>query len=98
MFLQSINFHLFFFRTLFEKLLYFIRVTVWFLCSHINKKTTYTDPRLAFAMDVDSNGGSIRQRFDANATTDQVLQGLDLTGKVAIVTGASSGLGELFFF
>src|SRR5262245_16502228 len=33
------------------------------------------------------------RRFDATATTDQVLEGLDLSGKLALVTGASSGLG-----
>ncbi len=31
--------------------------------------------------------------FDAKATADQVLEGIDLTGKLALVTGASSGLG-----
>lgn len=33
------------------------------------------------------------RRFDSQSTTDQVLDGIDLTGKVAIVTGASGGLG-----
>jgi NAD(P)-dependent dehydrogenase (short-subunit alcohol dehydrogenase family) len=33
------------------------------------------------------------RRFDAQSTADQVLDGIDLTGKVAIVTGASGGLG-----
>lgn len=32
--------------------------------------------------------------FGHDTTTDQVLQGIDLTGKRAIVTGASAGLGE----
>jgi len=31
--------------------------------------------------------------FDRTATSDQVLEGLDLSGRVALVTGASSGLG-----
>ncbi len=31
--------------------------------------------------------------FDMKSTTDQVLAGIDLTGKLALVTGASSGLG-----
>jgi len=31
--------------------------------------------------------------FDRTATSDQVLEGLDLSGGVALVTGASSGLG-----
>jgi NAD(P)-dependent dehydrogenase (short-subunit alcohol dehydrogenase family) len=33
------------------------------------------------------------RRFDWQTTTDQVLEDVDLTGKVAIVTGASGGLG-----
>ncbi|MEN8160746.1 MAG: SDR family NAD(P)-dependent oxidoreductase, partial [Myxococcota bacterium] len=33
------------------------------------------------------------RRFDSQSTTDQVLEGIDCTGKVAIVTGASGGLG-----
>lgn len=33
------------------------------------------------------------RRFDSQSTADQVLDGIDLTGKVAIVTGASGGLG-----
>lgn len=32
--------------------------------------------------------------FGAESTTADVLEGIDLTGKVALVTGASSGLGE----
>jgi NAD(P)-dependent dehydrogenase (short-subunit alcohol dehydrogenase family) len=31
--------------------------------------------------------------FDRSATSDQVLEGIDLEGRVALVTGASSGLG-----
>ena len=33
------------------------------------------------------------RRFDKTSTADQVLEGIDLAGKVAIVTGASGGLG-----
>lgn len=32
--------------------------------------------------------------FDATSTTDDVLDGVDLTGKHIVVTGASAGLGE----
>lgn len=32
--------------------------------------------------------------FDATSTTDDVLQGVDLTGRHYLVTGASTGLGE----
>ena len=31
--------------------------------------------------------------FDANSTTDDVIAGISLAGKVAVVTGASAGLG-----
>ena len=34
-----------------------------------------------------------RSSFGAKTTTDEVIEGVDLTGKVAIVTGASGGLG-----
>ena len=32
--------------------------------------------------------------FGAATTTDEVLDGIDLSGKVALVTGASTGLGK----
>jgi len=34
-----------------------------------------------------------RQRFDASSTALQVLHGQDLSGQLAVVTGASSGIG-----
>lgn len=34
-----------------------------------------------------------RNTFGHDTTTDEVLAGIDLTGKVALVTGGSSGLG-----
>lgn len=64
------------------------------LCfSHINKKTTYTDPRLAFAEDEKKTPFDFKQKFDGNSTALQVTQGKDLSGKYAIVTGANSGIG-----
>ena len=75
--------------------------------NHELRKTTYTDPRLAFASEIQEepppNNGTIskldynttsknfRQRFDASTTADQILHGSDLTGLTAIVTGASIG-------
>jgi len=59
----------------------------------LNKKTTYTDPRLAFAKETSAPGTPFRQKHDASTTALQVLHGRDLTGKVAVVTGASSGIG-----
>ncbi|KAF0311936.1 WW domain-containing oxidoreductase [Amphibalanus amphitrite] len=61
---------------------------------HENKKTTFTDPRLAFAVE-DQEGGErgLRQRFDASSSALHVLHGRDLSGRVALVTGANSGIG-----
>ncbi|KAF5279773.1 hypothetical protein FQR65_LT15272 [Abscondita terminalis] len=56
-------------------------------------RTTYTDPRLAFAMEEKEHVNDYRQRFDASSTALQVLHGRDLTGKVALVTGANIGIG-----
>ena len=39
--------------------------------------------------------GTIAQRFDGYSTALSVLQGRDLSGKYAIVTGANSGVGKL---
>ncbi len=36
---------------------------------------------------------SARSHFGHDTTTDEVLEGIDLTGKLALVTGASGGLG-----
>ena len=65
---------------------------------HHNKKTTYTDPRLATPKEEKQPGASFRQRFDASTNDLQILHGKilhgkDLTDKVAVITGASSGIG-----
>ena len=57
-------------------------------------KRTYIDPRLAFAVeDKPRNISEVRQRFDASSTAFQVLHGVDLSQKVAVVTGANTGIG-----
>ena len=62
---------------------------------NINKRTTFTGPRLAFAKEIaghkDPNG--FRQKHDASSSAGHVLHGRDLTGLVALVTGATSGVG-----
>ncbi|XP_022909830.1 WW domain-containing oxidoreductase [Onthophagus taurus] len=60
---------------------------------HENKRTTYTDPRLAFAIEQKEHSNDYRQRFDASSTALQVLHGRDLSGKVALITGANTGIG-----
>ncbi|RZC41956.1 WW domain-containing oxidoreductase [Asbolus verrucosus] len=60
---------------------------------HENRRTTYTDPRLAFAVEEKEHPNDYRQRFDASSTALQVLHGRDLNGKVALITGANTGIG-----
>ncbi|XP_071494022.1 WW domain-containing oxidoreductase-like [Diadema antillarum] len=64
-----------------------------FFVDHLKKRTTYTDPRLAFAMEESADPSKLAQRFDAYSTALHVLQGRDLSGQYAIVTGANSGIG-----
>lgn len=35
-----------------------------------------------------------RSKFGSATTADEVIEGIDLTGKLALVTGGSSGLGQ----
>ncbi|XP_071786011.1 WW domain-containing oxidoreductase-like [Asterias amurensis] len=60
---------------------------------HVNKRTTYTDPRLAFAHEDCGRPDVISQRFDAYSSALGVLQGRDLSDKYAVVTGATTGIG-----
>ena len=53
---------------------------------------SFTDPRLAFAQE-EQAVGPLRQRFDASSKAFSVLHGRDLSGKVALITGCSSGIG-----
>ena len=59
---------------------------------NINKRTTFTDPRLAFAREL-AGKEKFRQKHDASTSAGQVVHGLDLTGRTALVTGASGGIG-----
>ncbi|XP_001606146.2 WW domain-containing oxidoreductase [Nasonia vitripennis] len=60
---------------------------------HTNRTTTYTDPRLAFATEYRESSQPVRQRFDGTSTALSVLYGRDLRNKVALVTGANTGIG-----
>uniref|UniRef100_A0A8C5W1L6 WW domain-containing oxidoreductase n=1 Tax=Microcebus murinus TaxID=30608 RepID=A0A8C5W1L6_MICMU len=64
-----------------------------FFVDHINKRTTYLDPRLAFTVDDNPTKPTTRQRYDGSTTAMEILQGRDFTGKVVVVTGANSGIG-----
>ncbi|EFN73055.1 WW domain-containing oxidoreductase [Camponotus floridanus] len=60
---------------------------------HTNRTTTYTDPRLAFATEYREMSQPVRQRFDGSSTALAVLHGRDLRNKIALVTGANTGIG-----
>ena len=62
---------------------------------HAHRTTTYTDPRLAFATEYREMSQPLRQRFDGSSTALAVLHGRDLRGKVALVTGANTGIGTI---
>lgn len=62
---------------------------------HAHRTTTYTDPRLAFATEYREMSQPVRQRFDGSSTALAVLHGRDLRGKVALVTGANTGIGNI---
>ncbi|XP_026500149.2 WW domain-containing oxidoreductase [Vanessa tameamea] len=54
---------------------------------------TYVDPRLAFAKEEKKHVNDFRQRFDGSSTAFQVLHGVDLSGKYALITGCNAGIG-----
>jgi WW domain-containing oxidoreductase len=66
-----------------------------FFVDHANRRTTYSDPRLAFATEEKEHAQDFRLRFDGSTMALQVLHGRDLAGKVAVITGASAGIGMI---
>ena len=60
----------------------------------MNKRATYTDPRLAFAVEDKGEETDIRQKFDGSTLADQILLGRDLSKIYVVITGASSGIGR----
>jgi hypothetical protein len=78
----------------------------------LNKKTSYTDPRLAYAKSTSkqvddqsssSKGNSMADNhstinfYDDNSTAIQLIKSRDLTGYNAIVVGANRGVGKLLY-
>ena len=61
-----------------------------FLDSSVNRITTYADPRIALNF---AKNKECSKRLDGHSTAMHVLNGEDLSGKVAMVTGANSGIG-----
>lgn len=58
------------------------------------QQTTNVDPRLAFAAEEPPmNIAQVRQRYDGSTSALQILHGKDLHGRLAVVTGANSGIG-----
>ncbi|KAH7642251.1 short chain dehydrogenase-like protein [Dermatophagoides farinae] len=60
-------------------------------------QATYTDPRLGSAFEVMDYRGipamARNKELGPNSTTEDVLEKADLSGEIAIVTGANSGIG-----
>ena len=63
--------------------------------SHINKRTTYFDPRQAFTVE---DVVLKPKRYDGNTAALEILQGRDLSDKVILITGGNSGIGELTYW
>ncbi|KAL7041016.1 hypothetical protein ACKWTF_000577 [Chironomus riparius] len=59
--------------------------------NELENRETKTDPRLAFSQEFAND--KLRQRFDSSTKAVSILYGKNLTGQVALVTGASSGIG-----
>ena len=66
---------------------------MWLINSHLNKRTSYTDPRLAYAKPIYETKPWIRLTEDTTAF--DVLKGRDLSNKYAIITGGNQGIGKI---
>lgn len=64
---------------------------MYFVCSVVNRRTSHTDPRLG-----KNPSNCHTKRLDGYSNAMHVLNGENLTGKVAVVTGSNSGIGECF--
>ncbi|XP_016411150.1 WW domain-containing oxidoreductase-like isoform X1 [Sinocyclocheilus rhinocerous] len=61
-----------------------------FYVDHINKRTTYFDPRQAFTIE---DLQVKPKRYDGNSTALEILHARDLSDRVVLITGANSGIG-----
>lgn len=68
-----------------------LNITFAFFFSHINKRSTYFDPRQAFTVE---DVVIKPKRYDGNTAALDILQGRDLSDKVVVITGGNSGIGE----
>ena len=67
-------------------------IPVYFIAfSHINKRTTYFDPRQAFTVE---DVLVKPKRYDGNTAALEILQGRDFSDKVVVITGGNCGIGE----
>ncbi|KAL7978835.1 hypothetical protein Chor_013324, partial [Crotalus horridus] len=66
-----------------------------YYANHINKRTTFLDPRMAFTVEDNPMKTNVKQKYDGNTTAMEVLEGRDLSDKVIIITGANTGIGLL---
>jgi len=56
----------------------------------VNKRTTCVDPRIAYATTSKNKG---RMKYDANSSAMAVIRGKNMHGKIALITGGTSGIG-----
>jgi hypothetical protein len=69
---------------------------IYLIFSEQNKRSTTEDPRLAFLKDASTKDSSTNYGHQSNAL--QILYGMDLSNKTAIVTGANTGIGKTRIF
>jgi hypothetical protein len=67
-------------------------IIICLIFSEQSKHSTTEDPRLAFPKDASTKDLSANYGHQSNAL--QILYGMDLTNKTAIVTGANTGIGK----
>ena len=60
---------------------------------HVNERTTYTDPRLETIVAPSSGPAALLEDSMPGATADDVAARVNLAKRVAVVTGATSGIG-----